>query len=237
MTSRTFHIGQDGTREFTGYLALPPAGRGPGVLLLPEVYGVNADIKALAERYAAAGFVVLAPDLLWRKQANLEFAYSDRDSARAVLEELGGLDSFIEHVPVALEALRRATGYDASSTAVVGFGFGGYLGLQALQRGLIYIDAGVTFFGGAAPTAEIAALIAVPWQFHFGELDPQLPAALARTTAEVLKDRSDAEVLTYPEAGHGFTIAGRKEYHAPSAERALNESIRFLQRHIHDVAA
>ncbi|MCX7901152.1 MAG: dienelactone hydrolase family protein, partial [Burkholderiaceae bacterium] len=52
--------------EFGGYLALPPRGRGPGLVLFQEIFGVNGHIRAVAEQYALDGFVVLAPDLFWR---------------------------------------------------------------------------------------------------------------------------------------------------------------------------
>jgi len=53
---------------FAGYLALPPAGRGPGLVLWQEIFGVNPHIRAVAEQYALDGFVVLAPDIFWRQK-------------------------------------------------------------------------------------------------------------------------------------------------------------------------
>ena len=52
--------------DFDAYLALPPSGHGPGLLLLQEIFGVNTHIRTVAGQYALAGFTVLAPDLFWR---------------------------------------------------------------------------------------------------------------------------------------------------------------------------
>ena len=60
---------------FGGHLALPPTGRGPGLLLLQEIFGVNAHIRAVAQQYALDGFVVLAPDVFWRDAPRVELGY------------------------------------------------------------------------------------------------------------------------------------------------------------------
>jgi carboxymethylenebutenolidase len=67
---------------FDGYLALPPAGRGPGLVLFQEIFGVNEHIRAVAEQYALDGFVVLAPDLFWRQAPRVELGYVGDDRAR-----------------------------------------------------------------------------------------------------------------------------------------------------------
>ena len=59
--------------QYEAYLSLPPAGKGPGLVLFQEIFGVNRHIRAVADQYALDGFVVLAPDLFWRVQAGAEF--------------------------------------------------------------------------------------------------------------------------------------------------------------------
>ncbi len=58
--------------EFDAYLALPASGSGPGIVLLQEIFGVNQDMRTIAEWYAARGFVVVCPDLFWRQERNVE---------------------------------------------------------------------------------------------------------------------------------------------------------------------
>src|SRR6185436_19792935 len=73
---------------FAGYLALPPAGSGPGLLLFQEIFGVNEHIRGVAEQYALDGFVVLAPDTFWRQAPRVELGYEgdDRQQAMALMK-------------------------------------------------------------------------------------------------------------------------------------------------------
>ncbi|MBN8508270.1 MAG: dienelactone hydrolase family protein, partial [Burkholderiales bacterium] len=79
-TSWTEVAGRAGS--FDAYLALPPAGTGPGLLLLQEIFGVNVHIRAVAEQYALDGFVVLAPDLFWQQVRRLDIGYTPDDIQR-----------------------------------------------------------------------------------------------------------------------------------------------------------
>src|SRR5471032_26969 len=72
----------DGT--FGAYLAIPHTGKGPGIVLLQEIFGVNEHIRSVAEQYAADGYVVLVPDLFWRSGSRIELGYDDAGWKRAV---------------------------------------------------------------------------------------------------------------------------------------------------------
>ncbi len=69
--------------SYDAYLALPPGGSGPGLVLYQEIFGVNEHIRAVAEQYALAGFVVLAPDVFWQQQRRVELGYDGEDMQRA----------------------------------------------------------------------------------------------------------------------------------------------------------
>lgn len=64
---------------FKGYLAVPASGSGPGIVLLQEIFGVNASMRAVADYYAEEGYVVLAPDLFWRFEPGIELGYGEAD--------------------------------------------------------------------------------------------------------------------------------------------------------------
>ena len=74
--------GPDGS--FQAYLAVPHVGKGPAILLLQEIFGVNEHIRAVADQYAADGYVVLVPDLFWRSGAHIELGYDADGWTRAV---------------------------------------------------------------------------------------------------------------------------------------------------------
>jgi carboxymethylenebutenolidase len=229
---RTLQISESNGKSFTGYLSIPPSGKGPGLLLLQEVYGVNADIKAAADYYAAAGYAVLAPDLLWRQAPNLEFAYADRDQAAETLRNLGGIDPILPDLPVAAEALRHVPEFDGTRLGVLGFGFGGVLAYLAVGRKLLQVDAGVAFFPGRVDLS-LAPQLTQPWLFHFGEHDSVAqPRGIDRLTADAFAARKDVAVYTYEGVLHGFSIPGRKEYDALAARQATVRTLDFLSRAI-----
>ena len=78
---------EDGT--FQAYLALPHTGKGPGIVLIQEIFGVNQHIRDVADQYAADGYVVLAPDIFWRAAPRLELGYvgADRDKGIAITQQ------------------------------------------------------------------------------------------------------------------------------------------------------
>ena len=90
VTTRWIEIDAGGGERYDGYLALPRAGKGPGVIIVQEIFGVNAHIRSVAEQYALAGYVALAPDLFWREERRVELGYegADRDKALALLKRI-----------------------------------------------------------------------------------------------------------------------------------------------------
>ena len=106
MRSEWISIDASGGGRYDAYLSLPPAGRGPGLLLFQEIFGVNRHIRAVADQYALDGFVVLAPDLFWRDAPRVELGYAgaDRELAMSLLK---GTDPALlaADIPTSLAAL------------------------------------------------------------------------------------------------------------------------------------
>ena len=200
--------------------------------MLQEVYGVNADVKAIADHLAAAGYLVLAPDLFWQKAAGLVFEYAQRDQAAALLTELGGADGVLTGLAPALQALKQAPEFDGTHAGVVGLGFGGVLAYQAVTRGLLEVDAAVAYFPGRLDLAE-ASKIKQPWLFHFGEHDAVVqPRNLAALTASAFSNNANAQIVLHEGVLHGFAIPSRKEYDAVAARQATIRTLDFLSRTI-----
>src|SRR5262245_5275669 len=77
-------VAPPGDASFDAYLATPPAGSGPGLVLFQEIFGVNEHIRSVADQYALDGFVVLAPDVFWRSQRRVELGYEGADRQRGI---------------------------------------------------------------------------------------------------------------------------------------------------------
>src|SRR5215467_6262946 len=87
MNAQWITVKADDGGQYEVYLSLPPAGKGPGLVLFQEIFGVNRHIRAVADQYALDGFVVLAPDVFWRDAPRVELGYAgaDMDKARALM--------------------------------------------------------------------------------------------------------------------------------------------------------
>ena len=117
---------------FAGYLALPPAGRGPGLLLFQEIFGVNRHIQAVAEQYAADGFVVLAPDLFWRQAPRVELGYAGDDWKRAFALMQGYAPAeAVADVAASAAALRARPEVGGGKVGAVGYCMGGRMAYLA----------------------------------------------------------------------------------------------------------
>ncbi len=173
VTSRWIDIPADGD-SFQGYLALPKTGTGPAVIILQEIFGVNAHIRSVADQYAADGYIALAPDVFWRTQPRVELGYegADREKAMELLQKTK-LDEAVADVGAAAKAL-RALPEVTGKVAAIGYCFGGRLAYLAAAQGTV--DLGVAYYGGGIQNAlDQADKIKVPMQFHYGDSTPTFP--------------------------------------------------------------
>ncbi len=213
---------------FGGYLARPPAGRGPGLVLFQEIFGVNAHIRAVAEQYALDGFTVLAPDVFWREAPRVELGYegADRERALALMRGLDPADALAD-IALAVQALRVRPEVGDAKVGALGYCMGGRLAyLAAATAG---VDAAVAYYGGGIHAQlDRAAAIGVPVQFHYAGHDEAIPPEAVARVREAFAGHTAAEVHEYPAARHGFNCWARAAYHAPSAALAHGRSLAFL---------
>jgi carboxymethylenebutenolidase len=209
-----------------GYLALPPSGSGPGVLVIQEWWGLTDHIAGVADRLAEGGFVALAPDLYGGRVAHDAAEAGELMAAlpeeRAATDLSGAVDFLLTHPAVT-----------SSSVGAVGFCMGGgFVLLLAVQQGG-RIGAAVPFYGvgAAAQQADFSGLSAAV-QGHYGEQDAFYPVAQAREQEEKIRRESGAEVeFFYYPAGHAFhneeNLLGT--FAPDSAELAWNRTVAFLR--------
>lgn len=214
--------------RFGAYLALPPAGRGPGLLLLQEIFGVNPHIRSVVEQYALDGFVVLAPDLFWRDAPRVELAYEGADRARAMtLLQAMRPETTLADMRASLVALRSRPEC-ASKVGALGYCMGGRLAYNAAA--LAEVDAAVAYYGGGIQRQlDLAPQVKCPMQFHYAGLDEHI----SRTDVDAVQaamQGKDAEFHWYEGAQHGFNCWARASYHPASAALAHARSLNFLAR-------
>jgi carboxymethylenebutenolidase len=212
---------------FAGYLALPPAGRGPGLVLFQEIFGVNRHIRAVAEQYALDGFVVLAPDVFWRQAPRVELGYegADRQQAMTLMQGYAS-EQALADIAAGVKALRARSEVAGAKVGAFGYCMGGRLAYLAAAT--TDVDAAVPFYGGGIHgQLERAAAIRCPVQFHYAERDDHIPPAAVESVRQAMAGKA-AELHVYAGAMHGFNCWDRASYHAPSAALAHGRATAFL---------
>ena len=209
---------------FAGYLALPPAGSGPGLLMWPEIFGINPHIRAVAQQYALDGFVVLAPDVFWRDAPRVELGYEGTDREQALLLMRRYAEPLVRtDIAAALQAL-RARPEVRGRVGSLGYCMGGRLAY--LTAVTCDVDAAVAYYGGGIQNLlSLAADLRCPLQLHYAEIDDSIPMSAVQGVRHALPA---AELHVYAGARHGFNCWARAAYHAPSAALAHGRSLSFL---------
>jgi carboxymethylenebutenolidase len=193
-----------------------------GIVVLQEIFGVNHHIRAVADRYAAAGYLAIAPALFDRVEPGVELGYAEAERPRAM--EIRGktkLDETLADIEAAV-ALAAAGG----SVGVVGYCWGGTLAWAAATR-LSDISAAVGYYGGG-----IAGMLneqpRVPVMLHFGERDKHIPIS---DVEKIKAAHPEIPVFVYP-ADHGFNCDERESYDARSAKEAQSRTFAFLAENL-----
>lgn len=231
MNARWIDIATARGERFSGYLSLPPTGRGPGIVLIQEIWGVNEHIRALADQYALDGYVVLAPDLFWRLERRVDLAYDEAGSARArqLLQTVDGAQAAAD-VAAAVDVLRgrpEVTG----RVATLGYCFGGQMAFRAAA--LAQADAAVCYYGGGiANHLDLAPRVTMPILFHHAGQDALIPPDMVAAIKAAFAGRSNAVFADYPGVGHGFNCWGRPNYDQQAAALAHGRTLEFLARHL-----
>lgn len=211
----------------------PPRG---GVVVVQEAFGVNAHIEDVCGRFAAEGWLAVAPHLFHR-QGDPTFAYDDITSARETMAHFTA-DTLLEDVDAARAHLDGA-GVAAAATGVVGFCMGGTVATAVAARR--DVGAAVCFYGagvregrfGLRPMLEEATELRAPWLGLFGDLDPMIPVdQVEELRAVAARSPHPTEVVRYPEAGHGFHCDARGDFHEPSARDAWRRALDWFDRHL-----
>lgn len=213
--------------RYDAYLALPPARRGPGLLLLQEIFGVNAHIRAMAELYALHGFVVLAPDVFWQQQRRLDIGYTSEDIQRGRALAMAADKAALQRdLADSVRSLRARPEAQGRGIGALGYCMGGRLAyVAAASAG---VDAAVTYYGGGIQDMlELAPKIECPMQFHYGALDANIPRRAVDQVRAAMAGKP-AEVFVYDAADHGFNCWARKSYHAASAALAHARTLQFF---------
>ena len=211
---------------FEAYEAAPPSGdaqRSGSLVVIQEIFGVNAHIREVADGFAAAGYRVLAPALFDRVERGISLGYSGADMMQGVELARGKLKR--EDALKDLQATIETAG-SQGPVGIVGYCFGGLMSWLAACQ-LSGLSCAVSYYGGGV-AGELGQKPTVPVMFHFAAEDAHISQD---DVALVQKAQPESPLFVYP-ADHGFNCNHRATYDAAASEAALGRTLDFFNDHL-----
>lgn len=209
--------------SFSAYVARPAGDPIAGLVVVQEIFGVNAHIRSVADGWALDGFLAVAPALFDRISPGIELGYegADMQTAMSLIPKLDAEKSIID-IAAAVDFAVAATG---KKVGVIGYCFGGTLAWLSATR--LQPSAAVGYYGGRIGNYA-GENPACPVMLHFGSEDTHIPAA---EVEKVHSAHPEVEIFWY-EAGHAFNCDPRPSYNAAAAKQARQRSLEFLKEHL-----
>ena len=234
VTSRYESVSVEGD-QYDAYCAVPESGSGTGVLVFQEIFGINDNIREVADRLAGAGYVTLAPDMFWRIERRFERKdESGLSDAFTVVQQLN-FEEAVEDIRAAhahLEGMPECTG----KIGAVGFCLGGALAFAAATQSRVNgrgIDAAVCYYGSAiSDMLNQVEGLECPSMYHYGSSDAFITPEKIDEVEAALQGCPGVEFHRYA-AGHAFSNWDAPSmYNEAAAEEAWTRTLGFFARHL-----
>ena len=199
-----------------------PADAKAGIVVIQEIFGVNHHIRDMADRFAAAGYAVIAPCVYDRVEKNFEVGYTAEDIARG-----RDVRMKLDDAKVMLDVDAAAAHLGGKKVGIVGYCFGGTVAWWGSTRSKSFAAASCWYGGGIPGTKD--EVQTCPVQMHFGEKDASLPMT---DVDAVRAAQPKAEVFIYLGAQHGFGCDERGSYSKPDYDLAQSRTLEFFKKHL-----
>jgi carboxymethylenebutenolidase len=218
--------------QFRAYVARPKAKVAPVVVVLQEIFGINADMRDTCDDLANQGYIAVCPDLFWRMEPGVDM--SDQTEAEwkkgFALYTAFDLDTGVLDVAKTIEAGRSMSGA-SGKVGLMGYCLGGLMTFLSTAR--TDVDAAAAYYpGGTEKHLEEADAIASPMLMHLAEEDEYISKDAQRDIRGALANRSTVEIFTYPGCNHAFARHRGIHFDAAAAALANKRTSEFLQKHL-----
>jgi len=229
-TSETRSVAVDDGTEVDLYLAHPSGTPRGGLIVLQEIFGVNAHIQDVTRRLAAEGWLAAAPDLFHRQERGFQSGYEDIAPGARFAQATTQAEIRAD-IRATFAELRRMLGGQAKIGAI-GFCMGGRQAYVA--NGILPLACAISFYGSnIVGLPELAATQSGPVLLLWGGRDPMIDAAQRRAVADMLHAANGPFVeASFDAASHGFYCDARSAYHPESAAVAWALAKAFLDTHL-----
>ena len=213
-------MARDG-HEFQAWLAAAPRRPRGAVLVIQEIFGVNAHIRKLTDGFAAEGFTAIAPALFDRIRRGIELGYAPAD----VQQGMGYLKQLEPEATRRDLAAALAVVRHSGRAAAVGYCWGGAQSYRAACE--LPLACAVVYYGKVV--SDLARKPRCPVMYHYGTEDQSIPLS---DVERIRAAYPDAPLYTYEGAGHGFNCEQRPGYDAQAAALARTRTLEFFNRHL-----
>jgi carboxymethylenebutenolidase len=231
MTTNTMIPTLNGDGQFPAYVARPQGTPRGAIIVIQEIFGVNAGIRKKADDWASKGYLAVAPDVFWRQKPGLEF---DADVPEQFQEAVGYMmkhdfDEGIKDVEATIHWIRREQG--VAKVGLVGFCMGGKVAYMAATR--TDIDAAVGYYGvGIDQMANEANAIAKALLLHVPTADGFVPPEAQKKMHEALDPNPHVTIYDYEGLDHGFAAEHGVRRDEEAARLADKRTEEFFARHV-----
>lgn len=233
MSGQDVRIKSSPDGEFGAYLASPASGRGPGLVVIQEIFGVNSVMRKIADEFAARGYFALAPDLFWRLEPGVQLSDKSDAEWKRAFDLMGRFDqdAGVRDIQTSITYLRHSVAGCTGKVGAVGYCLGGLLAYLTATR--TDGDAAVGYYGvNIQEKLSEAAKIRKPVMLHIAGKDEYVPPEAQKKIVEGLKNNPLVTIHSYAEMNHAFARAGGAHYDKACADLANGRTSTFLRQHL-----
>ena len=218
--------------RFSAYRARPEAASAPAIVVLHELFGVNADMRQTCDELAALGFIAICPDLFWRQQPDVDLdvrSEADWDKGLALYQAYD-FDLGVRDIDAAMKAAAAMEG-STGNVGVLGYCLGGLMTFLAAAR--LAPDAAVAFHGADTEKyLDEASSITAPMLMHLAGNDEFMPEPARNAIRAALANMPNVEVFTYEGCHHAFSRHNGTHYNANAAALANQRTRDFFRERL-----
>jgi carboxymethylenebutenolidase len=215
--------------QFSAYLAEPKgAGKAPGMIVIQEIFGINGNVRAICDDYAAQGYIAIAPDLFWRQEPGVQLDSNTKEGWDKAMVLFQGFSETkgVEDLVATLAWLRNQPRVGAK-VGCVGYCLGGKLAYLMATRS--DVDAAVGYYGvGIDGSIGEASAITKPLMLHAAEKDGFSSPEALKKIRDGLAPIVHATLHSYPGVDHAFARKGGEHYDAQAAQLADGRTAQFF---------
>lgn len=216
--------------NFSGYLSKPAGGKGPGIVVIQEIFGVNKVMRDLCDGLAGQGYMALCPDLFWRIEPGIDITDQSEAEWKQAFDLFGkfDVDKGVKDIAATIRTLRPLS---SGKVGTVGYCLGGQLAYLAACH--TSADASVGYYGvNIQNRLDDATGIKKPLMLHIAGKDEFVPPEAQEAVVKGLHDNTHVTIHRYPQMDHAFARPGGAHYDKAAAEEANDRTLKFFARHL-----